>query len=396
MMLLMVMSSRVRQGGGRLAALVLLLVSGLGFAQPAVAQTRTVPGAVPTEEAAAIAEGWAAVAQGQLARAAAVAGRLMQNHPRDPAVIALAVEAAIAQQGWEAGLGAYEQWVSGRAVEDFYVLRRVARALLYDAATSLTNIQLRTDVANALARDGDTDVAAYVRLSAEQASVDARTLAAAGDGRAVAELAAALPDDPRPVDSIRALGRSRSQSAIKPVLQMLDSPRPEIRAAAALALGDLDARTTVPQLSQVLESDVQLLPRMAAASSLLRMGNQAPLRFVQDWFDSEAADVRLKAAEIAAVNPDAGWEARVRQLLEAPDPMVRIGAARLLAKHDPGASRWAMQGLVNDQNLAIREEAQRVLPETIGGDFAELRRFLRAADPETRVRAALQIVELTR
>ena len=76
--------------------------------------------------------------------------------------------------------------------------------------------------------------------------------------------------------------------------------------------------------------------------------------------------------------------------------MVRIGAARLLGKHDPGAAMWALQSLTNDENLAIREEAQRVLPEAIGGDFAELRRYLRSADTDTRVRAAIRIVELTR
>jgi HEAT repeat protein len=76
--------------------------------------------------------------------------------------------------------------------------------------------------------------------------------------------------------------------------------------------------------------------------------------------------------------------------------MVRIGAARLISRQDPAAAKWAMQALTNDENLAIREEAQRVLPETIGGDFAQLRGFLRASDAETRVRAALQIVDMTR
>jgi HEAT repeat protein len=176
---------------------------------------------------------------------------------------------------------------------------------------------------------------------------------------------------------------------------MLDSPRPEIRVAAATALGDLDAKTAMARLRHALD-DPLLLPRMAAAGSLLRLGDVSVMVRFYEWFRSEAADLRLKAAEYSSFNRDAMWQSVVRQLLQDNDPMVRIGAARLLGRHDPGAAMWALRPLTNDENIAIREEAQRVLPEAIGGDFAELRRYLRAADADTRVRAALRIVELTR
>jgi HEAT repeat protein len=272
---------------------------------------------------------------------------------------------------------------------------------LYDALASSANIRLRLDVADALARDGDPDVAAWMRLFAERAAAgsgsapDARTLAAAGDPKAAAAVASALQNDPRPVESIMALGRSRNPAMAAPLVTMLNSQRAEVRAAAATALGDLEAKNAAPQLRRILE-DPQLLPRMAAAGSLMRLGDSSVMTMVYEWFRSEVADVRLKAAEFSSFNPDATWTAHVRQLLQDPDPMVRIGAARLLGKHDPGAAMWALQPLTSDENLAIREEAQRVLPEAIGGDFAELRRYLRAADADTRVRAALRIVELTR
>ena len=313
--------------------------------------------------------------------------------------MALAVEVGIAARGWRAGLDAYDQWVSGRPVEHFYALRRIARAILFDALSSSANIRLKLDVADALGRDGDPDVALWVQhMAAEQAAKaqpDTRTLAAVGEPRAVAELAANLQNDPRPVDAITALGHSRNPSAVAPLLSMLNSPRVEVRAAAASALGDLGVESVVPQLRRLLK-DQQLLPRMAAAGSLIRLGDPSAMTQIYEWFQSDVADVRLKAAEYSAVNPDATWQAHVRQLLQDPDPMVRIGAARLLGKHDPGAAMWALQSLTNDENLAIREEAQRVLPEAIGGDFAELRRYLRSADTDTRVRAAIRIVELTR
>ena len=43
----------------------------------------------------------------------------------------------------------------------------------------------------------------------------------------------------------------------------------------------------------------------------------------------------------------------------------------------------ALQTLLNDDNLALRMEAQRALPFVIGGDFAQLRQFMGAADDDS-------------
>jgi hypothetical protein len=373
------------------------IVGLVAAASPVTAQD--VPGAVSRAEATAFAEGWTALARGDLAVASSVATQVLRDYPRNPGALALAIDVGVAAQGWRGGLDVYDQWIAGRSVEHFYGLRRVARAVLFDALASSANIRLRLDVADALARDGDPEVVAWTARLAQPSPggtpADTRTLTAAGDQKAAAALAASLANDPRPVDSIVALGRSRNAAMAAPLVSMLNSQRAEVRAAAASALGDLDARNAVPQLRQILK-DPQLLPRMAAAGSLMRMGDSSATTLFYEWFRSEVADVRLKAAEYTSFNADTTWQANVRQLLQDNDPMVRIGAARLLGKHDPGAAMWALRPLTNDENIAIREEAQRVLPEAIGGDFAELRRYLRAADADTRVRAALRIVELTR
>jgi HEAT repeat protein len=366
-------------------------------ASPAAAQDAS-PGAIARAEATAFAEGWTALARGDVATASSVATQVLRDYPRNPSSVALAVEVAVAAQGWRGGLDAYEQWIAGRPVEHFYTLRRVARAVLYDALASSRNIRLRLEVADALALDADPDLSAWLAMLAAPTpggQQDSRTLAAAGNPEAVAALAASLAQDPRPVDSIAALGRSRNPVALTPLVQMLESPRIEVRAAAATALGDLGVPGATTQLRRLLD-DQHLLPRMAAVGALLKLGDPAGMTQAYEWFRSDVGDVKLKAAEYTASQADTTWQTHVRQLLQDPDPMVRIGAARLIGKHDPGAAMWALQSLANDENLAIREEAQRVLPEAIGGDFAELRRYLRAADADTRIRAALRIVELTR
>ncbi len=49
----------------------------------------------------------------------------------------------------------------------------------------------------------------------------------------------------------------------------LDSDKPEIRAAAAAALGDMQARTSIPKLRTVLDDDDPLVA-LAAANALNR------------------------------------------------------------------------------------------------------------------------------
>jgi HEAT repeat protein len=342
-------------------------------------------------EVSVIADGWMALRQGDLPRALSASAVALRDYPRSPAAITLSVEAAIASRGWRAGLDAYEQWLANRPVEEFYVLRRVARAVLYDALTTPLDVSLRLDVVNALVQDGETNLLADVPSTDANAAVRA----AAGDDRAVAALVAGLGDGPRAMASIEALGHSHSRAAVAPLEQVLHSPRAELRAAAATALGDLDARDAIPRLQALLQ-DEQLLPRMAAAGSLIRMGDTSANALVSQWFMSDVADVRLKAAQMTASSPDVNWMSQVQRLLTDPDPMIRIGASNLLSKHDPATAAWTLRQLANDRNLAIREEAVRVLPESIAGDFTELRRFLRAADPATRVHAALRIFTLTR
>ena len=372
-----------------------LAMPGAAYAQPTAPRAApAAPGAIAPAESAAIAQGWALLSQGSLAAADGAAREVLRLYPRNPSSIALAVEIAMARQGWQAGLDIYEQWVGARAVDNLYAIRRIARSVLFDALSTSANPSLRLDVVNALALDGE-NVQTFLQTATGPAATDMRTRAAAGDAKAVAVLAGGIENEGDRVAAIVALGRSRSPAAVSPLVGMLGHPRSELRAAAATGLGDLDARSAVPQLRQMLK-DPELLPRMAAAGSLMRMGDSSAAVLLQSWFNSDVADVRLKAAEMSASNPDANWTTQVNRLVVDPDPMVRIAAAKLLGQQDPTAARGALQQMTNDSNLAIREEAMRVMPEVIGGDFVELRQFLRAADAEIRVRAALRIVQLTR
>src|SRR5262245_1032321 len=76
--------------------------------------------------AAVLAQGWAALAQGNLSQASAAARRALAESPRSSAAVALAVEIGIVRAGSLSGLDAYESWLNTRRVDEPYVLRRIA------------------------------------------------------------------------------------------------------------------------------------------------------------------------------------------------------------------------------------------------------------------------------
>jgi hypothetical protein len=59
---------------------------------------------------------------------------VLAKNPRSIAAATLWVEIEISRKGGLAGLQAYEQWLNARKLDDGYLLRRCARALLWEGA----------------------------------------------------------------------------------------------------------------------------------------------------------------------------------------------------------------------------------------------------------------------
>jgi HEAT repeat protein len=120
------------------------------------------------------------------------------------------------------------------------------------------------------------------------------------------------------------------------------------------------------------------------------------LTFLHELETSEHAMVRVTALEALSVDPNQTSVSSVLSLLQDPDPQVRLAAASLAAPYDLAAAQRAIEGLLTDGNIAIREAASKVYVEQVASDFAVLRRFLHATDLVTRVRAAGRVLALTR
>jgi hypothetical protein len=105
---------------------------------------------------------------------------------------------------------------------------------------------------------------------------------------------------------------------------------------------------------------------------------------------------RLAAAEARASRPSANWLALVNELTLSKDPEVVLGAARLLAAHDPERARALLSALAVGENPAIRGEAAASLANDLPQSLAALRGLLHDADLLIRVTAAAKLLSQTR
>jgi HEAT repeat protein len=367
-------------------------------AAPASAQV-TSPDAA--QEASALAEGWTMLARGAVAEAAGHAALLLGRYPHSTAVLALLVEAEIARAGALAGLDQYERWLGQKSLEEPGIVRRVARATASEVAASSTATG-RFEALRILAADGDAVALADLATRAEAgSSVEARALAASGDERGVKALVTALEVNKgtgASLETIRVLGVSRHPLAFNALVTQARANEPAVRQAAMQALGALGDRRAVAVLREGLKDQFGLV-RGQAAGALYRLGDDSGVPLIEQLAASESPQGRLAAAGYLSSRPDARWLALVRGLAGPGQPAeVRLGAAKLLAPHNPDEAAAILQALGADGSvdLAIREEAARSEPAAAPGDVRKLRSLLRHGDVLVRLAAADRLLSLTR
>jgi HEAT repeat protein len=364
---------------------------------PTAAPAPRAAGAMGVEEATAVTQGWALLAQGHIAAAAARAAQVLERYPRSAAALILAVEAEIARAGSPAGLGQYERWLGQRTIEEPGVVRRIALALLREHAAQSQHPSARLEALQSLAADGDADASAELtRAAGTGGTAETRALAALGNQQAVKTLLAQLatPGADK-VAIIQALGRSGSRAATEPIAAHLQDRLPEVRGAAAEALGKLASSTAVSRQKPLLDDESSYV-RVRAAAALFMTGDDAGLQVLQELSESSAAASRLIAVEAMATRPGPLWLQLVRQLTSSAEPEVRVSAARLVAPHDPELARAALEQLMQHENPVIRDLAFDAVTELPALDLAALRALMRDGSPLTRVRAAKRVLAMTR
>ena len=385
------------------ALLILCLALGTAAQQQAPAppqsagKSAVMPGATSVEEATEITNGWGLLAQGMPAQAAARARKVLEQYPHSGAALNLAVEAEISRMGAGAGLEVYEKWLGQRVLEEPSILRRIAGAILREHIYATKDERVRLEALRALAADGDQGAVAALSKDPTGNGPRTRMLAAMGNERAVQTIAATLSKGTgNDVAALEALAESGSRSAVAPLAASLKDRNPEVRAAAATGLGKLGAKYDVLEPLKAALNDPTAYVRVKAAGALYGLGDFSGLQTLQELSTSDAAVSRLMAAQAMAARPDARWLDAVRTLTSATEPEVRVGAATLLAPHDPEAARKVLEAAMNDPNPAIRDLAGESMIDVTTTDLRSLRQFLRSSKALEQVQAAGQILTVLR
>lgn len=217
-------------------------------------------------------------------------------------------------------------------------------------------------------------------------------------------------------DGVRALGLLRDDTRARQIAEdALQDPKPEVRAAAATALGQMHATESIPKLQHAL-SDAKVPVVMAAAHSLRDLKDNASAyavyfglltgtRKTGDGFIAEQVNTLKNPRELAKIGfsegigyiPFAGigWDAYRTMHKKDPNP-VRAVAATYLA-HDPDpATAKALLNATRDKNWIVRAAAIEAIAQR--GDpslMPKLERNFSDRNPKVRYSAAAAVIRLS-
>lgn len=184
-------------------------------------------------------------------------------------------------------------------------------------------------------------------------------------------------------DGVRALGLLRDDTRARQIAEdaLLD-PKPEVRAAAATALGQMRATESIPKLQHTL-ADAKVPVVMAAAHSLrdlkdspsayaVYFGLLTGTRKTSDGFIAEQVSTLKNPRELAKIGfsegigyiPFAGigWDAYRTLHKKDPNP-VRAMAATYLAQDPDPATAKALVKAINDKNWIVRAAAIQAIAQ---------------------------------
>jgi HEAT repeat protein len=218
-------------------------------------------------------------------------------------------------------------------------------------------------------------------------------------------------------NGIRALGLLRDNARARELAEnALKDPKPEVRAAAATALGQMHASESIPKLEAAL-SDTKVSVVMAAANSLRELQDNKSAYAVYydlltggrksgDGMIAQQLDALKNPKELAKIGfsqgigyiPFAGigWDAYRTMHKKDPNP-VRAVAATLLA-HDPDpATSKALVNATKDKDWIVRAAAVEAIAQR--GDASLLPKVQQRfsdKNPKVRYSAAAAVILLNR
>jgi len=217
-------------------------------------------------------------------------------------------------------------------------------------------------------------------------------------------------------DGVRALGLLRDNARARQLAEdSLQDRTPQVRAAAATALGQMHASESIPKLKKV-PSDPKIPVVMAAAQSLRELKDDGPAydiyydlltgeRKSGDGLIAQQIDTLKNPKELAKIGfaegigfvPFAGmgWDAWRTMHKKDPNPVRAIAATYLAHDPDPATAK-ALVKATRDKNWIVRAAAVQALAQR--GDPSLLKNVQHSmSDRNTKVRysAAAAVIRLS-
>jgi hypothetical protein len=154
------------------------------------------------------------------------------------------------------------------------------------------------------------------------------------------------------------LGDMASPAAIPALLERLDDPEREVRAAATRSLALVGATVAVaPIVAALATGRVQ---RAVGGWALMKLGDSA-LTSLRGLVEHQDPDIRATAVELVGLTGDAGDSAQLVERLRDPAAEVRAKAAHALGRLGAADAAVALRGALGDRIFFVRAAAARAL-----------------------------------
>ena len=223
-------------------------------------------------------------------------------------------------------------------------------------------------------------------------------------------------------DAAEKLGLMRSQTAVGPLVQLMNDEEPEARIRAARALGLIRGSTSIRPLVRALgdpsrwsairvaeilihvgvEAVDELLaafdtlPHSARISALDVLGRIRSLRSVgmlKHCLDDSHPDIRARSAHGLGLVGDPATAPDLIRALKDPEWPVRAMAAKALGRHDDRAAIGPLREAMKDRQWWVRANSGEALRHLGPEGCAALTDMLGADDPFARHMAVAQLEE---
>ena len=214
---------------------------------------------------------------------------------------------------------------------------------------------------------------------------------------------------------IRSLGLLRDNARARKLAEgALEDDKPEVRAAAATALGQMHALESIPKLQKLLK-DERMSVVMAAAHSLRDLKDTASAYSVYydvltgerkgDGLIAQQIDTLHNPKELAIIGLEQGigyvpfagigWDAWRYTHKKDPHPVRAIAATLLAHDPDPKSSAALVNASINDKDWIVRAAALEAIAQR-GDPSLEEKIEVSLYDPNSHVRftAAAAVIRL--